>query len=146
MIDPDGKFKKVNWFNSLTETKPNDKGEVLDEVFSKDIVERIDKSGTSMNIALQLAYHMGFSEIVLIGVDLGWTKDTGSKNDPNHFDKSYRANIGNPYKANQQMRNIHKLAFSVFNKNKPNVRMYNASLKTVLDVYPIIEFDAYVKK
>ena len=44
------------------------------------------------------------------------------------------------------MRNIHKLAFSVFNKNKPNVRMYNASLKTVLDVFPIIEFDAYVKK
>ena len=24
-----------------------------------------------MNIALQIAYHMGFSEIVLIGVDLG---------------------------------------------------------------------------
>lgn len=144
-IDPDGEYKKVNWFYSLTETKPNHKGEVIDEVFSTDIVERIDKSGTSMNIALQLAYYMGFAEIVFIGVDLGWTKDYGSKNDPNHFDKNYRANIENPYKANQQMRNIHKLAYSVFNKNKPNIKMYNASLKTVLDIYPIIEFEAYVK-
>ena len=98
-----------------------------------------------MNLALQLAYHMGFKEIVFIGADLGWTKDIGTKNDPNHFDKNYRANISNPYKANQQMRNVHKLALSIFNKNKPHVKIYNASIKTVLDVYPIIQFNDYVK-
>ena len=43
------------------------------------------------------------------------------------------------------MRNVHKLALSVFNKNKPHVKIYNASIRTVLDVYPIIEFYNYVK-
>ena len=56
-------------------------------------MDRIDKSGTTMNLALQLSYHMGFTEIIVVGADLGWSGDRGSKNDPNHFDKSYRADI-----------------------------------------------------
>ena len=144
-IDPQSKFNKVNWFSSLSETKPDSKGNIIPESFSTNIVNRIDKSGTTMNLALQLAYHMGFKEIIFVGTDLGWTKDVGTKNDPNHFDKNYRADISNPYKANQQMRNVHKLALSVFNKNKPHVKIYNASIRTVLDVYPIIEFYNYVK-
>lgn len=144
-IDPQNKFDKVKWFGSLSEKKPDSKGNIDIESFSTNIVDRIDKSGTSMNLALQLAYHMGFKEIVFIGTDLGWTKDVGSKNDPNHFDKNYRANISNPYKANQQMRNVHKLALSVFKKNKPDVNIYNASIKTVLDTYPIIQFYDYLK-
>ena len=144
-IDPENKFKRVNWFSSLSETKPDSKGNIVLESFSTNINKRIDKSGTTMNLALQLAYHMGFKEIIFVGTDLGWTKDVGSKNDPNHFDKNYRADISNPYKANQQMRNVHKLALSVFNKKKPHVKIYNASIRTVLDVYPIIEFYDYVK-
>ena len=144
-IDPQKKFNNINWFDSLSETRPNNKGDIVKESFSTNIIERIDKSGTTMNLALQLAYHMGFKEIVFIGTDLGWTKDVGTKNDPNHFDKNYRANISNPYKANQQMRNVHILALSVFNKNKPDVKLYNASIKTVLDTYPIIQFYDYVK-
>ena len=81
---------------------------------------------------------MGFKEIIFIGADLGWTKDVGTKNDPNHFDKNYRADISNPYKANQQMRNVQM--FIYFNINKPHVKIYNASIRTVLDVYPIIKF------
>ena len=144
-IDPEDRFKNINWFDSLSQTRPNSKGDITENSFSTNIVDRIDKSGTTMNLALQLAYHMGFKEIVFIGADLGWTKDLGTKNDPNHFDKNYRANISNPYKANQQMRNVHKLALSIFNKNKPHVKIYNASIKTVLDVYPIIQFNDYVK-
>ena len=30
-----------------------------------------------------------------------------------------------------------------FNKNKPHVKIYNASIKTVLDTYPIIQFNDY---
>lgn len=144
-IDPNEKFTNVNWFSSLSETRPNDRGEVSPNSFSKDIVKRIDKSGTTMNLALQLAYHMGFSEIILVGADLGWTKDSGTRSDPNHFDKNYRANISNPYKANQQMRNVHKLALSIFKKDKPEVKIYNASLRTVLDIYPIIDYDEYIR-
>ena len=144
-IDPHDNFNNVKWFDSISETKPNTKGEVTENSFSTNIVNRIDKTGTTMNLALQLSYHMGFSEIIFIGADLGWTKDLGTKVDPNHFDKNYRANISNPYKANQQMRNVHRLALSVFNKNKPDVKIYNASIKTVLDTYPIIQFYDYVK-
>ena len=32
-----------------------------------------------MNLALQLAYHMGFKEIIFVGTDLGWTKDVGTR-------------------------------------------------------------------
>jgi len=145
-IDPTGIFKNVNWFDSLSETRPGARGEITKESFSTNIVDRIDKSGTTMNLALQLAYHMGFSEIVFVGADLGWKKDTGSETDPNHFDKNYRANISNPYKTNNQMRNVHKLALSVFQNNKPDVTLYNASINTVLDTYPIIEFEGYVKE
>ena len=98
-----------------------------------------------MNLSLQLAYHMGFNEIIFVGSDLGWTKDMGSKSDPNHFDASYRANIPNPYKANHQMRNVHKLAHSIFIRDKPEVKIYNASLRSMLDVYPMIDYPSYVK-
>lgn len=46
--------------------------------------------------AMQLAYHMGFSQVILIGVDHSFTTSgpahklvTSSGDDPNHFDPSY---------------------------------------------------------
>jgi len=144
-IDPDDSYPKIKWFDSLSETKPSQKGQIRKDSFSTNIVDRIDKSGTTMNLALQLAYHMGFNEIIFVGSDLGWTKDMGSKSDPNHFDASYRANIPNPYKANHQMRNVHKLAHSIFIRDKPEVKIYNASLRSMLDVYPMIDYPSYVK-
>ena len=142
-LDPMGIYDNIKWFKSMSETKPTNEGLISENSFSHDVVERIDKSGTSMNLALQLCNHMGFSEIIFVGADLGWSKDHGSKNDPNHFDTSYRADIPKPIKVNHQMRNIHSLA----HKNMaPNVKMYNASHKTVLDVYPIIDFETYLLK
>lgn len=143
-IDPKAEFDNVNWFSSMSETKPSPDGLIANSCFSTNIVERIDKSGTTMNLALQLAYHMGFNEIIFLGADLGWTKDLGSQSDPNHFDKSYRANISNPEKANNQMRNIHSLAYKNFMAKDKNIKFYNASLKTCLDVYPIIDYEKYV--
>tara|TARA_Y100001963_G_scaffold128955_1_gene183735 strand:- start:905 stop:1723 length:819 start_codon:yes stop_codon:yes gene_type:complete len=144
-IDPWDEHENVGWFDSMSETKPTLEGEISPHSFSTDVVDRIDKSGTTMNLALQLAYHMGFTEIIFVGADLGWTQDHGSESDPNHFDKSYRANIPNPKKANYQMRNIHSLAKRHLTEKDPSIKMYNASIKTVLDVYPIIDFEKYVK-
>ena len=143
-IDPDGKYSNINWLDCVSETKPDPDGSISKSCFSKDVVERIDKSGTTMNLALQLSYHMGFSEIILLGADLGFTKDLGSNLDPNHFDKSYRASVGNPDKANYQMRNIHSLAYKNFIKKDKNIKFYNASIKTTLDVYPIIDYEKYI--
>ena len=142
-IDPDEEQSRIKWFSSMSEKKPSSNGEIDPSCFSTDLVERIDKSGTTANLALQLAYWMDFSEICFVGADLGWTKDEGSRNDPNHFDESYRANIPNPDKANKQMRNVHLLALK--HLEAKNVKIYNASKKTVLDSYPIIELEPYVR-
>ena len=144
-IDPYGNYN-INWFSSMSENKPDLQGNIIEKCFSTNVVERIDKSGTTMNLALQLSLHMGFDEIIFVGADLGWTKDLASNNDPNHFSKDYTADIPRPYKANNQMRNVHSLAIKKIHEIKPEVKFYNASSKTVLDVYPIIDFEKYIKE
>lgn len=144
-IDPNNNLKNIKWFHVLSETKPDDTGEIKEDSFSTNILDRIDKSGSTINCALQLAYYMGFSEIVLLGVDGGITGKVEATNDPNHFyNNNYEVVTSNQYRANQKLRNVHKLALSVFNKNKPNVKIYNASVRTVLDTYPIIKFYDYI--
>lgn len=145
-IDPYSEFMNTKWFNSMTENKPDALGNIKETCFSTNVVESIDKSGTTMNLALQLCYHMGFEEIIFIGADLGWTKDTGTSSDPNHFDKDYVAEILRPEKANNQMRNVHSLSLKNFNERDKKVNFYNATKKTVLDVYPIIDFESYVRE
>lgn len=142
-LDPFGNYN-VHWFSSMSENKPDMQGNIQESCFSQNVIERIDKTGTTMNLALQLSLHMGFEEIIFLGADLGWTKDLASNNDPNHFSKDYTADIPKPYKANNQMRNVHSLAIKKIHEINPNVKFYNASLKTVLDTYPIIDFEKYI--
>jgi hypothetical protein len=134
----------IHIMKKLTEKKPNKFGDINEDSFSTEIVNSIDKSGSSINVALQIAYHMGVEKIIFLGTDLGWVANSGKKIDGNHFDKSYRANISDPIKANLQMRNVHILAKKIFEKNKPNVKFFNASKLTKLDVYPIINYESFV--
>jgi len=64
--------------------------------FAKNVSGRVWEGGTVTNVALQLAYHLGFKHVVLIGVDHNYV-DKGKPNstvesqgpDPNHFSKDY---------------------------------------------------------
>lgn len=64
--------------------------------FAKDARGRIWEGGTVTNVALQLAYHFGFKQVILIGVDHNYV-DKGKPNstvesqgdDPNHFSVKY---------------------------------------------------------
>ena len=64
--------------------------------FSYDMTGRIWEGATVTNVALQLAFYMGFEKVILIGVDHNFT-DKGQANktivstgdDPNHFDSRY---------------------------------------------------------
>ena len=64
--------------------------------FSTDVRGRVWEGATVTNVTLQLAYHMGFQQVILIGVDHNYTA-TGKPNttvvsqgdDPNHFSPSY---------------------------------------------------------
>ncbi len=138
--------KNINLINNLSENKPNIYGDINPNSFSTNILNSIDKSGSTINVALQIAYYMEPREIIFLGADLGWQTNNGSKIDNNHFDKNYKAHIPDPIKVNFQMRNIHKLSRKIFNRDKPYINFYNASIKTKLDVYPIIDFYKYAIK
>ena len=55
-IDPYGNFPNTKWFNSLSENKPNLKGEIIDSCFSTNVVERIDKSGMKLSELKEYLY------------------------------------------------------------------------------------------
>ena len=64
--------------------------------FTKDVTGRVWEGATVTNVALQLAFHMGFQQVILIGVDHNFTsKGEANKtvvsegDDPNHFMPNY---------------------------------------------------------
>lgn len=135
-----GSNPKIEWIENITEKKPYPNGSIEISCFSENIVKRIDKTGTTMNLALQMANFMGFKEIILLGCDLGWVPDNGKTNsDPNHFCKEYSADIPEHKinKINKQMENVHKLARLKIPKK---IKIFNASIRTKLDVYPKINY------
>ncbi|MBI5841108.1 MAG: DUF115 domain-containing protein [Chloroflexi bacterium] len=64
--------------------------------FSGDVRGRVWEGATVTNVTLQLAFHMGFKQVILIGADHNYTA-TGKPNttvtsqgdDPNHFSPAY---------------------------------------------------------
>lgn len=64
--------------------------------FAKDVRGRVWEGATVTYVAMQLAFHMGFEKVILIGVDHSF-KSTGEPNttvvsqgdDPDHFDAGY---------------------------------------------------------
>jgi hypothetical protein len=64
--------------------------------FSTDVRGRVWEGATVTNVALQLAFHMGFEQVILIGVDHNFaSKGDANKtvvsdgDDPNHFSAAY---------------------------------------------------------
>jgi hypothetical protein len=64
--------------------------------FAQDAAERLWEGATVTYVTLQLAYHMGFDQVILIGVDHSFTTQgkpnstvTSQGDDPNHFHPGY---------------------------------------------------------
>ena len=64
--------------------------------FSRDVRGRVWEGATVTNVALQLAFHIGFEKVILIGVDHNFaSKGDANKtvvsdgDDPNHFSSAY---------------------------------------------------------
>ena len=64
--------------------------------FAKDITKRVWESATVTYVSLQLAYYMGFKQVILIGVDHNFTTQgkpnttiVSEGDDPNHFNPGY---------------------------------------------------------
>ena len=68
--------------------------------FSPNPIAGLYEGSTVTYVAMQLAYYMGFSEVILVGVDHNFvTKGdphkivTQTENDPNHFSSKYFKNM-----------------------------------------------------
>jgi hypothetical protein len=66
------------------------------EKFAQDIRERVWEGGTVTYTSLQVAYFLGFSEVILVGVDHNYVTQgkpnatvVSQGDDPNHFDPKY---------------------------------------------------------
>ncbi|RJP55578.1 MAG: DUF115 domain-containing protein [Anaerolineaceae bacterium] len=64
--------------------------------FTRDVRGRVWEGATVTNVALQLAFHMGFEQVILVGVDHNFaSKGDANKtvvsdgDDPNHFSAAY---------------------------------------------------------
>ncbi len=67
-----------------------------EEDFSSNLTGRVFEGFTVTNVALQLAFYMGFTEVILVGVDHNYiTQGTANQailsqgDDPNHFTSNY---------------------------------------------------------
>jgi len=118
-----------------------------DECFSTNAEERLDKSGTTMNVALQLAYYMDYDEVYLIGIDSNWKTATDTlksdKGDINHFHPEYHAHIGDGGKEFWRMNTTHKTAKKFFEKK--GTKIMNAGLNSAINAYEKIEFESLFK-
>lgn len=139
-----GNKKNIEWIINLTEKK-NSNMNIEKSWWPDNIEERLDKSGTTMNVAFQIANYMGFNEIILLGADLGYKKPK-SNLDVNHFCNDYikilPKNDYQHFLGNIKLRNLH-IMFR--NKIPKNIKIYNASLKSILDIYPLIDFTKYIE-
>jgi hypothetical protein len=115
-----------------------------DNCFSTNAEERLDKSGTSMNVALQLAYYMEYDEVYIIGCDSNWKTATNTLNtkegDINHFHPDYHAHIGDGNREFWRMNTTHKTAKKFFDKR--GTKIMNAGVNSAIDAYEKVDFNS----
>ena len=115
------------------------------EAFSTNAEASIDKSGTSMNVALQLAYYLGYAETYLIGCDSNWrtATNTPETGDPNHFHPDYHAHIGDGVDEFRRMNATHVVAAHYFNLAGRGI--WNLTPGTALTAYETKDFGEVTK-
>jgi len=118
--------------------------------FSTDASQRIYSGQSVTIINLQLAYYMGFKEVVLIGMDFSYTVPPDSKidgahilsmgDDPNHFHPDYfgKGKVWKDPKLDRVLANyqLAKLMYEADGR-----RIVNATAGGRLDLFDRVEFD-----
>lgn len=119
--------------------------------FSKQPEEFFTAGGTVIFLALQLAYYMGFQEVIVLGLDHSYKKDDfknkkhggyyydTSKGDNAHFDKDYNPDDIKYHVDLEAMENSYKASKEVFELD--DRKILNASPGTMLDTFEKVEYD-----
>lgn len=116
--------------------------------FSTDIQSGSFWGGTVTYLNLQLAYYMGFEEIYLIGMDLGYKVPLGNDknvitsevNDENHFHPDYFG-PGKRWHQPKEDRMIRSLQFAGEQYKSNGRNIFNATLEGNLHVFPRVNYD-----
>jgi hypothetical protein len=116
--------------------------------FAKDIRNRLWESATVTYVALQLAFYMGFNEVILIGVDHNFetkgkanTTIVSQGDDPNHFHPGYFGKGFRWQLPDLEMSEVgYKMAKDVFEKD--NRIVLDATIGGKLTVFDKVDFDS----
>ncbi len=116
--------------------------------FFSDLTEGCWEGSTVTFVAIQLAYYMGFREVVLVGVDHSYSF-TGRPHamvvsdgaDPNHFDDNY---FGKGFKWHLPDLEGSELAYRVgkFMFEQSGRRIIDATVGGRLQVFPKVDYDS----
>ena len=120
--------------------------------FSLDCTDQVNMRGTVTIACMQLAIHMGYRHIYLLGIDHNFDKiitesgeiviDPGVKN---YFIEGYDADVAN--EVHHDLGNTTKAYYDVRRFiDKTDVKIYNSSRKTKLDAFSCVTFEEAIKQ
>jgi hypothetical protein len=116
--------------------------------FSRDVRGRVWEGATVTNVTLQLAFHMGFQQIILIGADHNYTA-TGKPNttvvsqgdDPNHFSPAY---FGKGFRWQLPDLETSEVGYAMVREayQKAGREVLDATIGGKLTIFPKVDYDS----
>jgi 6-hydroxymethylpterin diphosphokinase MptE-like len=119
--------------------------------FARDVRGRVWEGATVTYVALQLAFHMGFSPVILIGVDHDFaskgvanTTVTSTGEDPNHFSPQY---FGKGFRWQLPDLDTSAIAYRMARQEyeRAGREVIDATVGGKLTVFPKVKFESLFK-
>jgi len=141
-------WRSRHWFADAPQAVFVDTDFTGTEDFSRNASGRIFEGFTVTYVALQLAFHMGFSEVILIGVDHNFTTQgpanqavVSQGDDPNHFSPNY---FGAGFKWQlpdlEGSERAYRLARHAYDSDGRRVR--DATVDGKLTIFPKVDYNS----
>lgn len=118
--------------------------------FARDVSVSINQGYTVTFVALQLAFHMGFSDVAVVGCDHSFAAKgpansvvTAGKTDPDHFDPNYFAG-GVKWELPDLVESEHSYWLARRNYEALDRRLVNATVGGKLEVFERMELDDFL--
>lgn len=122
------------------------------EGFSLDCTDQINRRGTVTIACIQLAMHMGYREIYLLGIDHNFDKVITENGEviinpdvKNYFCEGYDDDVANEVVHDLGNTTQSYMCIAKFCENH-GVKVYNASRQTKLTAFPRVDFDDLFNK
>ena len=120
--------------------------------FATDVRGRVWEGATVTNVTLQLAFHMGFQQVILIGVDHNYNTK-GKPNatvisqgdDPNHFSPSY---FGKGFRWQLPDLETSEVGYAMAREayRKAGREILDATIGGKLTIFPKVDYDSLFKQ